>query len=332
MREQHLYIPPDAVLTIDADTGWPAKANIPDMYRFGNRPDRALLSFTGMGMPGITYITQSGPGQPGETILDFVLEPRYIQYVHARAGACNRQEYWENRQNLGSLLNPARQAATATNFQLGRLRVVLPNGDMRDIDAVIQDGPLFTARDSKTWNEWTFIETLRFRCPDPTWYDPIVEDVTWGIELYEGLIFYNAVDYPNHLTFPDNMLFGADSVYAATDVTYVGTWFGYPTIVITGPMAAPNIQNATLSQKIALDYSVAAGEVVTINTTYGRKSITNNFGDNLMGTLTDDSSLKFFLAHDPYAPGGVNQLTCSGSGATVATQVTLSCYTRYVMI
>lgn len=349
MKEQHLYIPPDAAKNINPITGdikpatWiidpithigvkTEESDWPKVYRFGNRPDRILQSFTGMGMPGITYITQSGPNQPGETILSFALEPRYIQYVHARAGACDRQEYWENRQNIGTLLSPARQSATATRYELGRLRVVLPNGAMRDIDAVIQDGPLFVARDPSRWMETTFIETLRFRCPDPTWYDPVRVDTTWGIEIYAGLIFYEATDYPNHLTFPDNALFGADAVYASTDITYTGTWFGYPTITITGPIAAPNVQNVTLSQKIALDYDVAAGEIVTINTTYGRKSVTNNFGDNLIGTLTNDSSLEFFLAHDPWATGGVNQLTCSGSGATVATSVVLSCYTRYIMI
>ena len=338
MREQHLYIPPDAAKNIDPLTGdieatrpqW--RANWPKIYRFGNRPDRILQSFTGMGMPGITYITQSGPNQPGETILSFALEPRYIQYVHTRAGACDRQEYWENRQNIGSLLSPARQSATATRYELGRLRVVLPNGAMRDIDAVIQDGPMFTARDPGRWMETTFIETLRFRCPDPTWYDPVRVDTTWGIEIYEGLIFYEATDYPNHLTFPDNMLFGTGAIYASTDITYTGTWFGYPTITITGPIQSPNVQNVTLNQKIALDYDVDAGEIVTINTTYGRKSVTNNFSDNLIGTLTKDSSLEFFLAHDPWAIGGVNELTCSGSGATAVTAVTLSCYTRYIMI
>lgn len=207
MKEQHLYIPPDAAKNINPITGdikpatWiidpithigvkTEESDWPKVYRFGNRPDRILQSFTGMGMPGITYITQSGPNQPGETILSFALEPRYIQYVHARAGACDRQEYWENRQNIGTLLSPARQSATATRYELGRLRVVLPNGAMRDIDAVIQDGPLFTARDPTRWMETTFIETLRFRCPDPTWYDPVRVDTTWGIEIYAGLIFY----------------------------------------------------------------------------------------------------------------------------------------------
>jgi len=349
MPEQHLYIPPDVAVNINPDTGGikPAVFDIdpithigvkleesdwPKVYRFGNRPDRALLSFTGMGMPTIRYITQSGPDQPGETILGFNLEPRYIQYVHARAGQCTRQDYWDNRSNIGTLLSPARQSATATTFQSGRLRVVQPNGTMRDIDATIEQGPIFTARDPSVWNERTFIEALRFKCKDPTWYDPRQVSVTWGIELYEGLIFYQATDYPNHLTFPDNAIFGTDAITATTVTTYTGTWFGYPIITITGPILSPNIQNITLSQKIALDYDVAAGEVITIDTTYGRKSITNNFGDNLIGTLTKDSSLQFFLAHDPWAVDGINVLECSGSGATAATQVKMSYYIRYIMI
>lgn len=329
MKEQHLYIPPDVGV---ATTGQITNTDWPKVYRFGNKPDRILLSFTGMGMPDITYITQSGPDQPGETILDFVLEPRYIQYTHARKAGCTRMDYWDARQNIGSLLSPARQSSTATNYMLGRLRVVLPNGAMRDIDATIENGPAFEARDPNRWMETTFIENLRFRCPDPTFYDPVQVVLTWVTAIYDGLIFYEAGTYDDHLTFPDNMLFGTDAIFATTSLTYTGTWFAYPTITITGPIASPTLLNNTLGHKICLNYNVSAGETVTITTQYGKKKITNNYGDWLMGTLSIDSSMKFLIGHDPWAPGGVNDLEFYGSGATVNTQVSLAYNTRYIMI
>jgi len=330
MRERHLYIPPDVDI---AASGQPTTfSDWQYILRFNDNHFKGLMSFTGMGMPQITYITQSGPNQPGETILSFNLEPRYIQYVIAQGGACSRMTWWDNRERLGTLLSPARQTPTATQYETGRLRVIRPDGSMRDIDAVIQDGPKFEPRDPGVWNEWNYIETLRFKCPDPTWYNPVRVDTTWTLTVYEGLIFYEATDYPNNLTFPDNAIFGTDVITAGTGVVYTGTWFGYPTIYITGPMYAPCVENQTLGQKIALNYNVAIGEVITINTTYGRKSITNNFGDNLMGTLTKDSSMEFFLAHHPWATGGVNVLQCSGSGSTAATEVRFTYYTRYITI
>ena len=328
MTEQHLYIPPDVSLE---DDGRVVQADWNKVYRMDTSPDRILLSFTGMGMPDVNYITQSGPGQPGETILDFTLNPRYIQYVHARTG-CSRQDYWDNRLNIGTLLSPARQLATAQTYKEGRLRVVLPNGTKRDINAVIDRGPIFSARDPKRWSEYTFVETIRFRCPDPTWFNPDINEVEWETEIYDGLIFYEPTNYTDRLTFPTNAIFGADIISAGTSIIYNGTWFGYPIIEIVGPISSPIIQNTTLNQKIALNYDVANGETVTIITEYGKKGVTNNFGDNLIGTLTNDSSLKFFLAHDPWATDGINNLEGSGSGADENTKIKILYYTRYIMI
>jgi hypothetical protein len=327
MREQDYYIPPDVTVNtngrIDSD-------DLPSVVRLRNDRSRWVVSFTGMGMPPIRYIEQSGPYQHGATLFDFRLQKRIIQYNIRVTDLCSRQGYWDERGSLINLMRPNRQTIACFNY--GRIRKILPDGSIRDIDAMFQQGLTYTARDPESWAEWSIGETLRFVCPDPTWYDPVQQTATWTTATIDGLLFYTAT-LSDHLIFPDTAIFASSVLGDSITVTYGGTWYAYPTITIVGPLSSPKIENTTLDTKIELDYDVAVGETVTIVTAYGNKSIENNLGDNLIGTKTVDSDLNFYLAPDPIAAGGVNELTVSGAGAdTLQTAVSLSYYTRYIGI
>jgi hypothetical protein len=289
------------------------------------------MSFTGMGMPPINYLSQSGPEQHGETLLDFRLQTRIIQYSLYDATACSRQGYWDQRSVWIDALRPNRQAVDS--FKMGRLRKVLPNGAIRDIDALIQEGPPFTARDPGRWMEWSLAETLRFKCPDPTWYDPVTRCVTWTVDVFNGLLFYHVTEAPVNLIFPSSAIFSSGVLSSTTTVTYTGTWFAYPVITLVGPLSGPTIYNDTLGVMIKLNYNISVGETVTINTAYGNKTITNQNGVNLIGTKTVDSNLNLYLAPPPIAAGGVNTLRVVGSGADDAvTSINLAYHTRYIGI
>ena len=325
-REQDFYIPPD--ITVN-DDGTIAQIDWQKVQRMQDFNDRALISFTGMGMPPIQYITQSGPMQNGETILDFRLQPRIIQYS-IRRNHCSRDEYKDGRAELINLLRPNRQPTK--KFQNGRLRKVWPDGTTRDISAVIEQGPAFAARNNSKWDEWSYTETLRFKCVDPTWFDPTLVNVNWDAVTYTGLIFgpYDG----NHLIFPDNMVFGTSGVFSGSvAVAYTGTWFAYPVIKIVGPVQSPIIRNLSLGLKIQLDYNVSLGETVTINTAYGNKTIVNNTGTNLIGLISDDTDLNFYIAPDPVVPNGINTLAVLGAGATAGvSDIDVNYYTRYIGI
>ena len=75
-------------------------------------------------------------------------------------------------------------------------------------------------------------------------------------------------------------------------------------------------------------------KIVTITTEYGNKTITNEDGDNLIGTLTTDSDLAtFHVAPDPVAPDGENVFRVQGAGAdSSATNMVVKYYTRYIGI
>lgn len=291
------------------------------IYRFDDI-DQFLVSETGYGMPDISYISQRGPFQHGNTIYDYRLDPRVIQLVHRR-NACSRTDYWANRANILNLLRPNRQSFGS--FDLGTLRKIFTDGSMRDIDVIIEQGPAFEARNPDQWDEWSFTETLRFIAPYPPFYDPTLKTVTWasGVAITE-------IEFP--ITFP--ITFSASLLSSSgNNITYDGTWLSYPTIEITGPIGGFKITNDTTGEFIQLNYTLAAGEVVTISLEFGNKTVENAAGDNLIGTVTTDSSLAtFHIAPDPEAAGGVNSFSVAGAGVNDDTQVVLSYYEFYIGI
>jgi len=300
--------------------------------------DKWLVSFTGYGMPELEYITERGPYQHGETLLDYRLRPRIIQLVHRRQ-AGRRQGYWDNRADILNLLRPNRHAVGA--FGPGVLRKRLPNGSLRDLKAIIQQGPVFSARSRDTWDEYAFDEELRFFAGDPTFYDPNLVTVLWAVDDLGGLYFYSAA-YPDNLFSP--WYFGNDTISAQAILHYTGTWLTYPTIYIIGPLNHPVIENITTGETIEMTYNVAVGEQITIALPFGNKSVVNNAGANLIGTVTTNSNLAtFHIAPEPEAPYcataghvrpcGKNILDVSGFGGVVGqTQVQMNFNTRYLGI
>lgn len=288
-----------------------------------------VMSTTGRGMPPIQYITERGPLQHGESLLDYRLRPRIITMVTRRRFQC-REDYWDGRNALLDALRPNRQAIG--QFNPGVLRKVLPDGSMRDIEVMIESGPAFEPRDTDRWDERAFTEVLRFVAHDPTFYDPDQQAQQWTVVIEDNLIFYESPNYTDRLVFP--IWFEGPIISAYQDVTYLGTWVGYPTIVVTGPANNLLIENITTDEKLELvDYTIAAGEIVTFTTEYGNKTVTNQTGVNLLPYLTTDSDLAtFHLEPDPGASGGMNQIYVFCSGASPATQVVIYWLIRYIGI
>jgi hypothetical protein len=290
-------------------------------YSF-NEDEKFLMSETGLGMPPISYIDQRGPFQHGNTIYDYRLEPRIIQLVHRR-NACSRDDYWGNRADLINLVRPNRQSAG--QFNLGVLRKILSTGDTRDIDVIISQGPAFEPRNLSGWDEWAFTETLRFIAPYPVFYDPTSASATWtsGVTITE-------LDFP--ITFPIQF---SESLLSSSgnNIAYNGTWLSYPTIEVTGPIGGFKITNDTTGEFIHLNYTVPAGDTVTISLEFGNKTVEDVAGNNLIGTVTTDSDLAtFHVAPDPEAAGGVNSFSVVGAGVDANTQVVLTYYTYYIGI
>lgn len=296
----------------------------PDGYthNFHNGVDKFLLSAAGQGMPPIRYITQQGPNQHGETVIDYRLQPRFLQYVIAMEGD-DRYDYWDNRSSLLNALRPNRQAVG--QCLPGVLRKVLPGStthNKRDIKVFISQGPEFSARDTENYHEFSLDETIRFYAPDPTFYDPDQVCLEWSLTESDELVF--------PITFP--IWFGTDIINSVLSVTYTGSWMVYPSIQVVGPLQGIIIDNLTTNEQLSLGYNISLGETVTIDLAYGNKVAMNNFGIDLISTVDGDLAT-FHIAESPTAPGGVNQLQVRGVGALAGTtRVLISYYTRYIGI
>jgi len=318
------------------------------VYNFHNGVDKFLMSFEGTGMPNIDYITQQGPLQHGETVIDYRLQKRVIQYV-VRRNACDRYDYWKNRFDMINMLRPNRQATTT--MAPGYLRKIIPGLDpithvpiVRQIDVFIESGPVFAPRSLEDYDEFGITEALRFVAPDPTFYDPTPTTMNWSLHPQSHLVFDTALGgiillpysgYP--IDAGTDMVFGTNMIGDDETALYLGNWPSYPTITITGPLAGPIIHNLTTGKKIRLLYNVSGGETVTISLPYGNKTVINQLGVNLSGTVTDDSDLADFAIEPTVYPTvsvantGLNTLRVVGGGAVIGvTSITISCFTRFI--
>lgn len=161
-----------------------------------------IMSGTGHGMPPIEYITERGPLQHGESLIDYRLRPRLITMVTRRRFPC-RQDYWDGRDDLLDALRPNRQAIG--QFNPGVLRKILPDGSMRDIKVMIESGPAFEPRALDKWDELAFTEILRFVAHDPIFFDPMTLVAQGVLTVEDNLIFYDPTDYtvgPNEILTP----------------------------------------------------------------------------------------------------------------------------------
>lgn len=103
---------------------------------------------------------------------------------------------------------------------------------------------------------------------------------------------------------------------ANTTVTNAGDARCYPQIVVTGPGKILQIKNSTTDKTLSLDYTLAAGEVVTFDLRHGRKTVTSNISGSLLGYLPVPGDLATW-----YLAPGANTLSTAIDNAGAAAQV-----------
>lgn len=277
-----------------------------------------LLSRSGEGLPPIEYRTDRGPFQDGETVRDFVLRPRVLQYT-MRFDTQSRQRYWDERSKIMSIFRPNRQFSGTLNP--GKLKKYLKDGSIRALDVFIDQGLDFSQAEGGGWDEFGSVETIRFVAYNPIYYDPTQKTLEFSLGALSELVF--------PITFP--ISFGSTVIDDDTVITYLGTWAEYPIIVITGPISAPTIENVTTGKTLTLDYNVPSGRILTIDLRYSKKTITDDLGTNLVGALSPSSDFSVWrLAPHPEATDGKNTIHISGGNALPGeTKIELEYYDRY---
>jgi hypothetical protein len=297
------------------------------VYDLHDPPDRFVLHYEGDGFAPMDFGTTSGPYQHGETVTEVRLRPRTIDMV-VRQNGCDRDAYWAIRSLMNGILRPNRVDMNAP--EPGVLRRVLSNGNIRDLDCFVSKGPVYT-RSVDGWDEFSIHENLRFTGFNPVMYDP--ELLTDSVSDFLGIpVSVSNIIFP--FSFP--FVFGTDYtvVTKVLNINYLGDWEEYPTIDITGPATNFEIRHQTLGDKISFEgYEIAAGQVVTIDLNYSRKTVVDNSGVSWLGKVSDDSSLTSFrIEPDPVVPGGANAFEVSCILGDTNTRVDFYYKNRYVGI
>jgi hypothetical protein len=202
----------------------------------------------------------------------------------------------------------------------GILRKIFPDGSKKDIGVFINQGPAFGEQDPEGSERNAVVESVRWYCPDPIFFDPEQVCVEWTVANTQQLVF--------PITFP--ILFSGIIIDNTISVPYAGTWMTYPSIEITGPLSGAIINQLTTGEALQVLYNISNGEILTISLEFGNKTVESSIYGNRIGSVTGDIAT-FHIAAEPEAPLGVNSIQVIGGNALVGTTaVRLAYYKKYI--
>jgi hypothetical protein len=269
-----------------------------------------FLGDEGSGMVPFHRLSERGPLQHGATDRGFRLDPRVL-LLSIAITADSQAEYYQKRTWLTNAFKPLNVP--------GIVKWQIP-GTVLQIDGYLVDGLQFASKDRRGWNHR---EVVAVRCDDPAWYDPEAVAITFALGAEGG-----GMPVPTPVPTP----VGADTLDDARTVHYQGELPSYPRLIrITGPFVDPVITNLTIGEK--LDFTgvtIAAGDYYDIDLSYLAKTVVDQAGVNKYSELSEDSSLSSWrLEAAPTAPGGLNELSITGSGLSAASRIDITYHNRY---
>lgn len=204
----------------------------------------------------------------------------------------------------------------------------------RDLYCLLEQGPSFgEGPDGSPYHPTGYHEVLRFVAHDPCWYSSVEQTATWGILLTAAtdLVFDGVGGYLDMTAGVGRWRFYSGYVGEETvNLYYWGTVRAKPTITIVGPAIDPVVENTTIDATIEMDYEIAAGETVTIDTL--ALTVENDSGEGLLPHTRGDLAT-FGLETAPQAANRANEvLVTFAGGVSGASQATITWKNRYIGI
>jgi hypothetical protein len=263
----------------------------------------ALVGRQGFFAPPTDLIVDAIPLQPGE-------REKYVQVRanEVRVPILIQSDTEANlliaRRALRRSLNPSRG--------LGILRSTAPDGSVRDLSCRLVDGLRGDESDGARGPGWC-MAGLIFHAADPYWYD---KDDTLQTFAMSGspVLFFDPPFFPLKMA-----LSGIASDFTVDNTSDVECW---PIWVITGPGSAMVLTNNTTDEALTLTMALSAGQVLTIDTRPGKKTVRREDGSNQFSAIDPTSSLWSLQ------PGN-NTISLSLTGTTGASQLQLRYKQRY---
>jgi len=234
------------------------------------------VNIAGFGEAPLQQISTRTPLRDGGIFLAVQTQPREVVFtLHMRA--TTRAEMWELRRRLSNLMNPLFGAFTVKIYGDDHSQYELRQ-------CHFQDG--FAGGIGLSWPLLKQDMTVTVLSYDPMLYQlPSLEQTSTAPTLTQELVF--PADFP--IAF-----FTGYGINQVVPVVTTGNWYTYPTIVFTGPVADPYVENLTIGGKIGLNYTIPNGITVTVTTEPENCTVVDSLGNNLFGYLTEDSDISTF--------------------------------------
>jgi hypothetical protein len=263
----------------------------------------------GFGMPPLHYLTERGPFQHGESVVDVRLDPRIVNLVIPLLATWDT--HFDRRESLLAILSPSSTPII--------LRFTSNTGIVRQMDCWVLRGPLFSTEDQIAGGP-SIRAGMSLIAYDPTWYDPVAVSVRF--QLGGGSDTFTVP-----MSVPHGV--GASTIDSIEVMQNDGTWITYPMIRVTGPITNPVIENETTGEILDFTgFTISAGEYYDIDLRYGYKTVLENGSVNKVSELTDDSDLATFHLEKRQA----NSIRVTGSAITGETVIDFLFFEKYVGI
>jgi Phage tail protein len=257
-------------------------------------------SLNGVGEVEVDLQSQKSPYQDGDTHIDAVLKPRYIN-LEGEIIEISAPEIKKLRRELIKLCNP--------KLGLGKITLEM-DGDIREIIGTPDGGVVFPERGENIYQKFM----ITWKCSDPNWYDPKIEKRTLAS-------FVGGFSFP--FSFP--LSFG--EVGDFLEVENKGDVDTPVFVVFKGPLKNPVLENKTTGQKITVTQEIPAGESLEINTAFGKKSV--------IRVMENGTRVSAFNWVDPKSKlwqliPGINEISYSATDEAGNAAATIYFYNRYV--
>jgi hypothetical protein len=258
---------------------------------------------TGRFMPKPRVQSHGVPGQPGAVLDEVNHDPRDF-VLPLSISATSESNLRVLMRDLMYRMNPKRGQ--------GKLRVTSPVGDQREITCLYSaglEGDETEGASGPTFQAMPLVLTAF----DPYWYDVSPTSQTFALTSLPS--FFPI--FPLRLT--------ASQLVVDDTVTNAGDEETWPVWTIAGPGSAVTLRNSTTGLLISIpSIALTAGQVLTIDTRPGKKSVTLNDGTDLFSSIDHTVSSLWSLRV------GLNAIRLEMTGITAASALSVSYYQRYL--
>lgn len=255
-----------------------------------------LSTVTGLGGVEADVISSEVVGMDGEYYHGCKRSPRPIKCKVWVRGK-NREDMYAQRMSLIGSLTPGKGTLYYTNDHISV-----------SIAAVPKLPPDFVQR-IKNYNS----ADIEFYCPQPSWKSLEEQQAEIAYIADSGFRFPTELNQTRFRQMKNDIT-----------INYKGTDNAPVTITVAGPSATPVITNRTTGKSIVMTRALQAGELLTICTERGNKSVTLTSG----GTETDAFGYLSPISKFWELVPGVNRIRY-GNGGVAQTSVTIRYSERY---